>query len=558
MGVKFATGHPSMKFTHSPLSAYSFLTYLVLVLVLPIFAIAPLFYPGDIQTHAGLVPVWNVADLRANLTHWGWLPHLATAFDPLRSDGLLPYYLAALLPLAPASAVKAVIGLSWLLGGLGMFLWLQSWLGRPGALIAALVYIYLPYQIVTVYVRGAWGESLFLGLLPWAILAATYLVTSPRLRFVPVAGLFWLALGLSQLGLTGWALLFLGLLLVVVHPRQALLPLAGALLGSSGAAALTLFRASISSPPVDFTAHLLYPAQLFSAYWGFGVSRVDWNDGLSLQLGLAALGLSVVAVVLWQRSQTVDHADRRLLFFSAATVGLVGLQVGPAALLWNLPGLGSALSAMLTYPWQLLGLTGLALAVLAGAALWLDEQLTTLPLFAALVLLVLLSSFQYLLPQFSAGQDYDGGPQAVLGERQLAVLAHDFSVVTSGHTAGLTVGDTAIPLTVAGPLRPTDTLQLNIVWQPLRPFVDNLKMFVHLVDSNSNILAQFDGQPQGGELPTAQWIPGAFIRDSYALRLPAELPPGPYRVFVGLYDEATFARLAVPGDPEGRVIFDVE
>ena len=82
-----------MKSTKQPfslLSPQSLPTYLILALVLPIFAIAPLFYPGDIQTHAGLVPIWNVADLRANLTNLDWLPHVATMFDPLRGDGLLP------------------------------------------------------------------------------------------------------------------------------------------------------------------------------------------------------------------------------------------------------------------------------------------------------------------------------------------------------------------------------------------------------------------------------------------------------------------------------------
>jgi hypothetical protein len=71
---------------------------LALALILPIFAIAPLFYPGYIQTHSGFIPVWNVADLRANFDIWNWLPHIATHYDPLRSDGLLTYYLAGILP----------------------------------------------------------------------------------------------------------------------------------------------------------------------------------------------------------------------------------------------------------------------------------------------------------------------------------------------------------------------------------------------------------------------------------------------------------------------------
>ena len=193
----------------------STLAGLALALILPIFVIAPLFYPGYIQTHSGYLPLWNLVDLRVNLGDLTWTPHILATFDPLRGNGLLPYYLAALLPLNSVASIKFVMVASLALGSTGMFLWLKSWLGNAGALIAALIYVYLPHQIVALYVRGAWGELLFWGVLPWAILAATYLVTSPNLKLMPITALFWLALGLTQLGLTLWALVFLLLLLLM-------------------------------------------------------------------------------------------------------------------------------------------------------------------------------------------------------------------------------------------------------------------------------------------------------------------------------------------------------
>jgi len=534
---------------------------LLLALILPVFAVAPLLYPGYIQTHSGFVPLWNLIDLRASLGNFSWTPHIATNFSPLRSSGLLPYYLAALLPLAPAAAIKLVMGLGWLLGSVGMFLWLKSWLGNAGALVAALVYTYLPHQIATVYVRGAWGEALFWGLLPWAVLAATYLVTSPRPILLLPAALFWLALGMSQLGLTFWALLFLVLLLVVMHRPQALLPIVPALLGTAAAAGAYLllpvrFFAPASLP---FAGHFLYPFQLFSAYWGFGASRPSWGDGLSLQVGLAALGLSVLALFLWRRSPQ-HRSDRRLLFFGGAALGLTVLQFGPTAVLWRLPLLaGQPLWATLTYPWQLLGLIGLCLSVLAGAAVWLNPQFARLPLLGAVVLFIILSVYAYLLPQFLQVDMYrDGRPQAELGNARLTILAHRFSVVTTGHTVGLNRGQTAIPLAAHGPVQPNDTLLVNITWHPLHIFNTNLKVFVHLVDANNNVLAQFDGQPLEGTQPTSNWVPGQIINDTYPVLVPAGAPPGPYRVFIGLYDEAALERLPVPNDAEGRVILDVE
>ncbi len=539
-------------------------TQLILALLLPVFVIAPLFYPGYFQAHSGFVPVWNVVDLRANLGSLGWTPHIATNFDPLRSTGLLPFYLAALLPLPPFTAVKTVIGIGWLLGSVGTYLWLKSWFGRPGALVAALVYTYLPYQIAAVYVRGAWGEALFLGLLPWAILAATHLDTWPRLLIVPATAVCWFLLGMSQLGLTLWAFGFITALTLVVYRRQALLATVAAIIGVVAALSCGLLVSRFSADaPVIFVDHFLYPAQLFSAYWGFGLSRAGWNDGLSLQLGLAGVGLTLLTIILWQslnlEIRPVSRTDRRLICFLAFALIFSLLQLGLAAFVWRLPiPAGYTLSDTLTYPWQLMGLAGFCLAVLAGAALWLDEQLVRLPFYASIILFVVLSSYSYLEPQFIGIDQYAAAPQAQLGEAELTLLAHNFSVITSGQTAGLERGVTTIPLAVHGSLNPDDTLMLNVIWQPLRSFSRDLKVFVHLVDSNNNLIAQFDGQPRSGDYPTSRWIPGEIIKDSYPILFPEAAPPGPYQIFVGLYDETTMARLIVPADPEGRVILSVE
>jgi len=433
---------------------------LILTLVLPIFAIAPLFYPGFIQTHSGFVPLWNIAGLQTNLGNFTWLPAVSAYFDPLRSDGVLFYYLAVLLPFSPVVSTKLVVIGSCLLGSVGIFLWLRSWIGNPGAVVAALVYVYLPYQLTTVYVRGAWGEALFWGLLPWAILAATFFVTSPRLIVGIIAGGLWLLLGLSQGGLTLWAFIFLTLLLLIVHFRQSLWPIVSALAGTVAAFVFYRFVADFATDSaIAFTDHFLYPSQLFSAAWGFGVSQSGWNDGLSLQVGLAGIGLAMLTVLL-SRSATVSHTDRRLLYFLGATIVLALLALGVASFVWNAPiWPGVILADTLNYPWQLLGFMGLCVAVLAGAAPWLDDRLAEPPLFGAIILFVVLSSYSYLQPQFLQPGSYaDAPPQAQLGDNQIVLLNHNFAVLTAGYTAGLERGETSVPLFVHGPLQSNDVL----------------------------------------------------------------------------------------------------
>lgn len=535
--------------------------YLILSLVLALFAIAPLFYPGYIQTHQGFITLWNVADLRAT-PGWSWTPHIAVDFDPARSDGLLPYYLAALLPFEPATAIKIALGISLLLGNAGMFLWLRCWLGPPGALVAALVYTYLPFQIATVYVRGAPGEALFFGVLPWALGIGSWINNRrPAMIGFILAALIWLTLGLSHLGLTWWAFVFVTLLLWLTPRRQVLWSTLTSLLGVI-LATITSFSILASSPPAPsplpfFTDHFLYPFQLLSAFWGFGPSRPGWNDGMSFQVGLAALGLALLTLFTWRRldKAPAPFVSRSLMFLAGSVLVFVLLQFSFTAPLWSL----LSLTHTLAYPWQLLGLVGLCLAVLAGASVWLDEQLAPLPLFAGMVILIILSSYPYLSPQFvHLDSELIAGPQTLLGQKQVALLSHKFTVTISGNTAGLEQGPVSIPLTSHGPLKAGDILQLNVTWQPLQPFSEDWKIFVHMVDANGRVLAQFDGQPLEGTYPTSRWIPGELVKDTYPLVLPPDASPGPYHVFIGLYNEATGLRLPVPGDSEGRVVLNVE
>ncbi|MDM8527907.1 hypothetical protein QUF58_06780 [Anaerolineales bacterium HSG24] len=548
---------------------YASRTYLILATILPIFLIAPLFYPGYIETHIGYIPLWNIADLKANIGNLFWQPHIVTNVSLFKSGGLLPYYIAALLPVSPLTGFKLVIALGWVSGSVGMFLWLKSWFGESGALIAALVYCYLPYQIATVYVRGAWSESFFLGLLPGVILVSTYLVTSPKWKLLPFAATGWLALGLTHLGLTMWALAFVTVLLIVVHPRQLFLPLISMLTGTFMATTISwLILTPTFTNNVIFADHLLYPFQLLSAHWGNGASLSGWADGLPFQLGMISVGLTILTVTMWQTQPVlpaeISRRDRRLIFFLIAGLFFIGLTLTVARPFWQLPITGTLSSLFLTYPWQLLGFSGLCFAVISGAALWVEPQLSHLPLLASLILMIVLGSYAYLEPTFIPTNQIPSAPAGIIGNNELLLLEPTFTVKTTGDTAGLNTGETTLPLVVHGDLVPQDTLYFNLIWQPLTNFEQNWKLFIHLVDSNDNVLAQFDGYPQFVKDPntesylTSQWIPGQQIADRYPLQLPSEMPPGPYRIYVGLYDETTFARLPVATDSNGRVILAVE
>jgi hypothetical protein len=83
--------------------------------------------------------------------------------------------------------------------------------------------------------------------------------------------------------------------------------------------------------------------------------------------------------------------------------------------------------------------------------------------------------------------------------------------------------------------QPGGTVAVGLVWTDLRPLADDYTVFVHLDDLAGHLQAQQDMQPVTGLQPTSHWKPGDQIVDHHALQLPANLPPGDYKLNVGLY-----------------------
>jgi len=97
-------------------------------------------------------------------------------------------------------------------------------------------------------------------------------------------------------------------------------------------------------------------------------------------------------------------------------------------------------------------------------------------------------------------------------------------------------------------------LQLTLYWQSLAPVLQSYTVFTHLVDAQGQIVTQQDQQPQAGQMPTTDWLPGDVVRDEYTLILPPGAPPGPYHLEMGMYELATLERLPMfdaHGQPMG-------
>lgn len=92
--------------------------------------------------------------------------------------------------------------------------------------------------------------------------------------------------------------------------------------------------------------------------------------------------------------------------------------------------------------------------------------------------------------------------------------------------------------------RPGDILQLTLFWRTDAALAERYKVFVHLyAEVNAPPVAQTDSEPGGGLVLTTIWQPGQWIADNHGLLIPPDLPPGEYRLMLGLYNIENGERL---------------
>lgn len=91
---------------------------------------------------------------------------------------------------------------------------------------------------------------------------------------------------------------------------------------------------------------------------------------------------------------------------------------------------------------------------------------------------------------------------------------------------------------------PGATLLFRLQWEVNASLPADYNLFVHLVNSEGTRVAQLDPA-----YPTTQWEPGRFQTTEIPLTLPPDLPPGEYKLLIGLYDPAAAGARLPLGSP---------
>ena len=347
----------------------------------------PFFHVGYFPTHDGEWAVVRLADMFRTLrdfqipVRYSGNLNFGYGYPLFNFAYPLPYYLGVLMHfigIGFVDAIKILFTESVFLSALFIFLasrtlWKNTWAG----IISAILYVYFPYRMVDLYVRGSIGESLSFVLFPLLFYLAIKL--TGKFSFVLVG---CIAVSIASLIMTHniMTVLFMPIYIVfiliqaVLKNKKAVKSLFISIILGFGLSAFfwipALFEKNnillTKTPIADRNLYFVNLSQFIFPKWGYGVPI--YPNGFSYQLGLVHLAIFIIVAIsllfllIKNKKNFKEYYIKIAYILTIVTAFFIFLLFRPSEFLWgNIP-----LLAEINYPWVALGILGFLISLLAG------------------------------------------------------------------------------------------------------------------------------------------------------------------------------------------------
>lgn len=364
---------------------YLLILFLSFLVCLP--AIVPFFHAGYFPTHDGEWAVVRLGDMFRTLrdfqvpARYSGNLNFGYGYPLFNFAYPFPYYAGVLfhfLGFGFVTTIKFLFAGTVVLSAFFMFfasraLWKSTWAG----IISAILYIYFPYRMIDLYVRGSIGECLSFVLFPLLLFLTIKLINRFSFLYIGAISLSFASLVMSHNIMTvlfiPFYVVFVLIYSILINRAAIKLHFASIFLGLGLSAffwAPALLEKSnilLSKIPIaDRGLYFVTLKQFLVPTWGYG-APLDTN-GFSYQLGLAHLVLFIISA-LFLLILLVKDKDCLRTPAAKITPVLIMLVVfyafllfKPSEFLWeNIP-----LLSEINYPWIILGMLGFLISLLAG------------------------------------------------------------------------------------------------------------------------------------------------------------------------------------------------
>lgn len=369
---------------------------LLVTVLLSLPALAPLLSPGYFASHDGQLHLYRLMGLdqavRAGVLYPRWFPDFAFGYGHpiLNFYGPLSYYVAEIahaLGMGLIGSMKLAYGAAMLAAGIAMYLFARRVFGgrRWPAIVAALGYVYAPYHLANLYVRGALAELMAMAWFPFILWSFTCLVADHRREHLVItaAGLAGLIMTHSlSLVIFGPLLVAYGILLWVSSQQiRSIEAVTGALILAFALSALYGLPAYTESHYVGlaegrssgYQQHLAPLNSFISSsfvyhYFPHQGTVAEHPAGL-LQLLAAGLGVLALADA---RAPLTPLARRVTGLTALLAAGSLFMTTTTSLPVWKA---FEPIVSFLQYPWRFQAMSALGGAFLAGAGVVWGERI---------------------------------------------------------------------------------------------------------------------------------------------------------------------------------------
>jgi len=306
----------------------------------------------------------------------------------------LPYYVATFLHMIGLNlgdSFKLVLSISFILSGLGFFLWLSQLFRKEAAFIGALLFGLAPYHFLNVFVRGAFGETVGLTIIPFIFWQIEKIINKNKVLDVLVAGILYGLLILSHNGTSViFSPVFLLYFLFRMKNKYHLISFFAIFLIGFLISAYFWLPAILESRYVVgvkafsdmYRQHFPPFLHLIYSGWGFGPD-VSTQDGLSPQVGIVLFIFVFVAIVSFFKHKD-NFVGLWLVIFGAS----IFLTTSLSDVIWrNVVPL-----KLLEFPWRFTALSSFAGAVIAS---YIISKIKNKKIIYCISVVLLISGFFY-------------------------------------------------------------------------------------------------------------------------------------------------------------------
>jgi Predicted integral membrane protein len=384
------------------------LIYIILILAAAVLMARPLFSNNLIYSHDSVSyfycavsthQSWTEGDLLAR-----WIPHLnyGYGFPFLNFYPPLFSYIASFFMFFFPIVLGFHIAIFFCLffSGISMYLFAREIWGKEGGLLSSIAYLFAPYHILDIYVRGAVGEATAFIFFPLILLAFYRLSRRVVVRdifigILSIAGLL-LAHPASTLMFIPWAFVYAVFSLLVQRHFDPC-KTAAIICVFAGAFLLTAyfilpsmleqrFIQAEKFLEFDYRDYFIRLGQIFYSTWRYGNRANDNTFNMSYMVGPIHLLAALAVILFWRKTiLVVKGVGWQILFFLIFFLVSIYFTSHASIFWWKLiPRL-----EYVQFPWRFLVLATLALSFLSGGvALFFSHHLRKIVVCVVSVVLI--------------------------------------------------------------------------------------------------------------------------------------------------------------------------